>query len=1311
MLLQTVLIGSFLFAYGIIGSLDESAVESIRSAAENRSLVLTDRMTYAWSNLDRLEDDVIRIIDDFLTDERLFLSNILGNDRLETQLIGLLSEPLIDALRQTAATGVFIYFNSDNYQDAVPLNGLYYRSSDPLIISPDNSDLLLLRGPAEIAERADIPLDVLWRETFAFSPEHPENRETFAAPQTAARHNRYIPSADLAYWSKPIFISPDDPRDTVRCITYTRPVMYEGRIVAMIGTEVQLSYFERYLSASDFAFEQCGYMIVEYSNAEYSQDSQAIECDLLLVTGDHIKNLTHSMDRIRFSMTRRENVYSIAADGIEDVQVVLHPLRLYDENTPFGDIQWAVAAAGTDYALFGTSRILIVGIIQSSAVALLIGALLLWFAIRHSTKPLISIAGQIKKNAPSEHIVQNTNTYEISLLCSTINAMKDERNDTEAILRTERERYLVALESISDTVVEYDVAEDDFILYYFESKEDKSVLNSKVLHGFTELVSGGRFCHKDDIKTMLSFLQSGTAQPVEVRIGSGVFSHITDAVLDGGYYWFLIKSSRIHDPAGETVKIIGTAREITRDKLKKFASIEWSRRDPTTKLYKHDYGLSLTKDAVDSVLKSGAPFSLSVISIDNYDEIEAHYGRVFAAAVLMELFIARPAADRGIYTRLSNDEILLFLPDADKEEIIFYADRFFDGVSDVYTGENTDLRLSISIGTALPGGANSFDALMNNAFLAARCAAKTGGGRMEFYGNLPYEARSDAALPRNRPVNISLDVSKGGISNFTFELFERTADTHSAVNMLVSVLGRIYSMRKVIVCSYDTDFDAGRVTHQWSAKGVARRHDNIEQVPREDWAELETMLDENDSLLYTGTAAAGFSAAVRQLLCIDPGENTGGFCCAIYENGIPSGRVLFNTPESGRAWADGELSELYEVAKILAVNLNNEKSISASRAKSEFLSRISHEIRTPMNAIIGMTNIAKNCMQDAVQLGDALEKIDFSAKHLLSLINNVLEMSRIESGKMDIENEPFSLEGFTKGIDMLMRPSIEANGISFEIVNTAARHIQVLGDENKLRQVIVNLLGNAGRFTPENGSIVFTIRELEQDGEFLHLHFSVKDTGVGITLEDQSKIFKAFEQASSSSFAQKRQGTGLGLAISANIISAMGGTILLNSRPGEGSDFYFTLKLAAVLDETPGADGGQTEDYSNFFAGKNVLLVDDIRTNIIVAKYILEEAGFNIDTAMNGQEAVDKFFASDHGHYDIILMDIKMPVMDGLSATRYIRKNTERPDARTVPIIAMTANAFDKDLEKSIESGMNGHITKPIEIKRFHQVLSKSLIV
>ena len=305
---------------------------------------------------------------------------------------------------------------------------------------------------------------------------------------------------------------------------------------------------------------------------------------------------------------------------------------------------------------------------------------------------------------------------------------------------------------------------------------------------------------------------------------------------------------------------------------------------------------------------------------------------------------------------------------------------------------------------------------------------------------------------------------------------------------------------------------------------------------------------------------------------------------------------------------------------------------------------------------------------------------------------------------MTTENVTFNIDDIVSQLDTLIRVQTEAKGISFTI-NCRIDRPFVVGDPLKLNQVLVNILGNAVKFT-EQGGITLTIEEnTTKIPDIVSVSFSVKDTGIGISKENLGRIFNSFEQADSTT-VRKYGGTGLGLTISSNLVRMLGGTLEVQSELGKGSEFSFTLPYHTASEESYKV---QQEDKPAEvdFTSKRVLLVEDDELNVEIAKTLLEKDGLTIETAANGQEAVDKFHASKPKYYDAILMDIRMPVMDGLTATKLIRRS-EKSDAQTVPIIAMTANAFDEDMKKSVECGMNGHLSKPIDMKKVRDLLRRT---
>ena len=391
----------------------------------------------------------------------------------------------------------------------------------------------------------------------------------------------------------------------------------------------------------------------------------------------------------------------------------------------------------------------------------------------------------------------------------------------------------------------------------------------------------------------------------------------------------------------------------------------------------------------------------------------------------------------------------------------------------------------------------------------------------------------------------------------------------------------------------------------------------------------------------------------------------------------------------------------------------------SSKAKSTFLFNMSHDIRTPMNAIIGYVELAKNthklcetcerehCPDDVPhKMFDFLKKIEAASHHLLALINDVLEMGRIESGRMELElSETNLIEIFTEIQDMFSK-QMQTKNIEFSVDTSKLTNPYVLCDKTRLDRVLLNFLSNAYKFTPAGGKISLSIAQVGESENRSNYEIRIKDTGIGMSEEFSKKIFEAFEREKTSTVSGI-QGTGLGMAITKNIIDLMNGTIDLVTAPGKGTEFIVNLSFEnydAPPEEISESENEIPHDVS--FEQKHILLVDDIDVNREIAKMLLEEMGFVIDTAVDGKDAVEKFSASKPGEYDLILMDIQMPVMNGYEATKLIRE-LENPELAKIPIVAMTANAFAEDVKNAKAAGMNAHIAKPIDMVQLSNTLEK----
>lgn len=369
---------------------------------------------------------------------------------------------------------------------------------------------------------------------------------------------------------------------------------------------------------------------------------------------------------------------------------------------------------------------------------------------------------------------------------------------------------------------------------------------------------------------------------------------------------------------------------------------------------------------------------------------------------------------------------------------------------------------------------------------------------------------------------------------------------------------------------------------------------------------------------------------------------------------------------------------------------------SASQEKSRFLSRMSHEIRTPMNGIIGMVQIARLSAGDPEKIADCLDKIQISSDYLLSLINDILDMSRIESGKIELYAQTFDLREFAERLRTMFLQKAEEAGLKFE-VSAQICLPTVSGDKLRLSQVAVNIISNAIKFTPKGGTVRVGIEQKDLDGQKCALKITVEDTGIGMTKEFQSRIFQPFEQADSS-ISHQYGGTGLGLAISHNLVQLMGGDIEIDSEVGKGTVFTIRLTLPVVQQELTRGE----EDVGigqEGLRGYRILLAEDNEMNSEIAVSLLGFKGAKVDQVWNGEEAVERFASSEPGDYDVVLMDIQMPVMDGLEASRKIR-NSGHVQAGDIPIIGLSANAFEQDRETARECGMNGYVSKPFDLEK-----------
>ncbi len=399
--------------------------------------------------------------------------------------------------------------------------------------------------------------------------------------------------------------------------------------------------------------------------------------------------------------------------------------------------------------------------------------------------------------------------------------------------------------------------------------------------------------------------------------------------------------------------------------------------------------------------------------------------------------------------------------------------------------------------------------------------------------------------------------------------------------------------------------------------------------------------------------------------------------------------------------ANNNLAQLKEYQKQLYKSMEQEKR--ANSAKTDFLRRMSHDIRTPINGIRGMVEISRHNIGNEAKQIECLNKIMDASGFLLNLVNSVLDMNKLESGEVKLEEKPFDIKEIIDAIIPMLEIRASDCGISIDWGESREEHIRVIGSPLHLQQILQNLISNAIKYNNENGKVKFERTIVSKDDKMVNVRFICEDTGIGMSKEFQKKAFEPFAQEDIP-VRPKYTGTGLGLAIVKELVEQMNGTITFTSELGKGTKFIITIPFALDTSEETAKITDNTSHYS--INGAKILVVEDNAINMEIIEFLLENEGAIITKAINGKECVDIFNESEIGEFDIILMDIMMPVMNGLDATRYIRK-LERADSKTVPIIAMTANAYTDDIEISIKAGMNGHLSKPLNTAELKEIIGK----
>lgn len=1259
---------------GIRSNMENAVIGLDSHTVENRKVVLENDMIEQWSSVYKESDSLSSALTKVLSDHQMDMQGFMGSGKVQEEYLETVFYDMVEVLQYNSTSGIFLVLGNDGDTDSEgEYKGFWVRDSDPQTKTASRTDLLMERGSKVLSQNMSISLDTSWHTDFRFQGNGKRDADDFFYQPYITAEN-YVDSRtsmkNLGYWSKP-FILEDFYKDNHKMITYSAPLVYDKTVYGVLGIEVGVNDLTKFFQVKDLDSDlNAGFaLVVDHGNGNYEG-----------IAGEGALYDAVSRDGSDFVLEEpvQENLRLVqgAAIGKQQIYGLVSNLELYSRNVPYEDTQWALCGFVTEDSVYGLISDVYERILGAILGSALMAVILVYFLVQYATEPVYHLVESVRGGVKGIHGFQESGIQELDELHKVIENLTDIQMQTENQLLEEKERYRIAVES----------SQDAFFTYKCKEKL-LEIVNSKGNDGVWD-------CGKHP-----EFLDNDSIHPADkAKLVNAVKS--SDGVLDvdfrlqhanGEFQWVNLSGSITFDENKERSRVVGCIHNVHQHKLLEQAQKRKQIYDSITSFYRLGSGL----EVVETLCRDDPEGVLVLLEIQQFSKIDERYGLIFGDIILEQfagLLAKRFQEDGlngGIYIRAGADQMLVWLPLCTTGPIV----RSVQGLEKEF-GALTDekhLSLSLKCGIAVTGSRNSLSEALEQT-KTALTAARHGKQEIMFYEELSTVEKACAVDVAFAEVASLERLKEMTLSSIALNLFDRDGDTSVVLDILALKLQEKYHLTDIVITHFNGEYMVNNLLYCWKTWEKKDGWDGMVHCSEKQYQHfVETQ--EMQQLLTSG------ESIWKEPLIQPFASGRNDIVFHMTDNGQYSGSIVFQDIDQDVLEKKEECKCLEEISAIIQNRLNLERHDLSAKAKSDFLARMSHEIRTPMNGIIGMTEIALKDGQTEERRIDCLRKIEHSSEYLLGLINDILDMSKIESGKMRLIEEKCNLMEMIQGLRPLLEAKLNENNIQY-IADIQLKNHWFLADSLRLNQVLVNLLGNALKYSKPDGHVWLTVRETEEEKGFSNLYFQVRDDGIGIAPEKQQLIFRQFEQADNSENARK-QGTGLGLAISRRIVRMMDSDIKLESEPGKGSSFSFSVKFQPVSGEKTTVTS-RPEEIS--FPGKRILVVEDNELNMEIICTILENYGIETEQAVNGKEAVRRMEESVPGYYDMIFMDIMMPEMDGLEATRTIR-NLDREDCKKIPIYAMSANAFDEDVKRSLASGMNGHLSKPVNL----QVLEKTL--
>lgn len=1260
-----------LFSSGVKSSLEENAAQMDNHMVEKCQMELENDMVNKWRTVYQENETLETELKTLLSENETDIQSFLCDEALQQQYLDTVFPELVDTLQYNTASGIFLILANDtSIEQEAEYQGFFVRDSDPQNKTATNTDLLLERGDKRLSQTMDISLDTAWSTRFHFLGKDVRKADDFFyQPYAAAIDNSGIKMEDLGYWSG-AFILEDHYMDNHQMIAYSLPLKHDGEIYGILGVECSLQYLNSYFSVKDLNSDL---------NAGYA---------LMLSVGDNrYKNITGKGalyeaatgedDGIVVTKVSKKGLCKLKGvkSGKQDIYVVTKALNLYSNNVPYEDTHWTLCGFVSEESVYGLGRTLYKNMVIAVVFATLFAVVVALWLIHYVTEPVSYLMKSIRGGISGLQNFQDTDILEVDELHDVVENLTTTQKEVEEELLEEKERYRIAVECSKDV--------------FFTYRKEQRVL---------EIVNSGSYDGIWDCKEYPDFLSEKCIHPEDRKRIVQIITK-ADKALDSDfrvkrpgqneYSWVNLSGSIMSDEEGKDNRIVGCVRSIQKRKRLEEAQRNRQIYDINTTFYRLSYGLErMEKSRLEE--PKGV---LALVDIQRFEWVNEQYGLAFGNLILEQLALSLKKRCQDmegvIYVRAGADVLLLWYPMARVPLIrntLEVVKRDFMALT-----KEDYLSLKIKCGVV---SCKQEDTLQEGVLQVKRAlqVAKKGKADIVNYAEL---------TPEERLINVTLEFSeiavveqwkRPSISSLALQLFDRGQDVRASLDLLAIKLQEKYHITNFVITQFNREYLVNSLFYVWKKTPYFEEWDGISHCTGSEYQKYGLTKELQKTLAIS--EADKKDPLLREFI-----QEKQAFVFHMRDGSQYAGSILFFGMEEEVLWETIRQKHFDEMNIVIQNRLNLQRHDLSAQAKADFLARMSHEIRTPMNGIIGMTEIALKEGQSPERRKDCLDKIKNSSNYLLGLLNDILDMSKIESGKMHLVYNRYNLREMLATLQVMMEPKCMEKEVccTFDI---QLEHDWFICDELRLNQVLLNLLSNAVKFSKTAGRVWVSVKEEKTQNGVSTVYFEVKDEGVGIPKDKQKRIFQSFEQADESA-KTRRQGTGLGLAISNSLVRMMDSDIMLESQENVGSTFSFTLLLEVAK---------QKEDEKIETAtlvkgeGRRILVVEDNDLNMEIARSLLEEYDILVEEAHNGVEAVDMVKDHPKEYYDLILMDIMMPKMDGLTATREIRK-LPGEYCQTIPIIAMSANAFEDDVKRSLASGMNGHLSKPVNIQKLEEIL------